>query len=1042
MSGWANTIRSKTLNYYRVNGFVSIVRKIIGRLLSVPERGHPTDLVPYPLLGDNRIVAQLIEVGLADIQRIEILLATFSRENNSQNRITLLDTQGNILADDQFSAEGIQDNHYYSVKLPAPISPPKDKRLIIAAQSLDGNKMNCIAIWRLKSDYSNVHVLSSSSLSDVVSHLTKKKVNKKSGVLEGGFVVRLSGNRDGSISYAQPEPPLDLVARLDKGVKRLAVLGTDANKVAKCLRGTPAEVSHVQMYSFAVEARQALAANKYDFLLLSGVVFDHSIGQLLCEAHSRYIPSAYYLDQPLGASAEASISEVNSSLDHNEITSKKLAGFRQSLHSTNFVLCADAEASCYATKEGKRSFILGGLDSIADSNEKETVWERMLCEYRRLFLPKVSIVTILYSKVREIVPVLESYSRQTYRGEIEIIFVDDLSPDNSATLVADYFQKVQSNDATSRQIEFKIVRNEQNFGNCISRNIGVREASGDILVIIDADCLLNADFIKRHVEAHAFDDCEVAIGPFNIETNGREPSAALKYYEERPESALAQAELQDPINRSSFLNCITRNFSIKAKAISEDLFDPLFGYSASPESGYGWEDVEMGYRLYLRGLRIKFIEDAFSIHISAEGEDRNVTKPLRSLRNYRRLFEKHSELGWVARRWSRETYGRICNWADSLQAGSNEDRKYLDAYFTKVGGPPALKTARKRYRVLTYRWHVPHQYELYKLPLDVTLLTGLGSPMTDRWEYSHRPLPSNAHFARIEDINPRNYDFAILHFDENVLSHENSNGVIGAEWGSAFRWLRENLDIPKVAVCHGTPQFYGQYNINYTEPNLMEVMEEERLRMVDYMGDIPVVVNSHQAQREWGFRKSRVIWHGFDPTEFPAATYERGILSPRGPLVMSRPHYRGHFLYKAVFGDVPGEIRPESLHVPDPHVMYKGNAYAVGKYRKYIDEIRRYSVYFNPTLRSPMPRARCEPMMCGVVTVSANTHDVDMFVQNGINGFYSNDPAELRNMLAHLMRNPDALRRIGAEARKTAINIFNHDRYLADWRKLIVDEVG
>jgi len=212
--------------------------------------------------------------------------------------------------------------------------------------------------------------------------------------------------------------------------------------------------------------------------------------------------------------------------------------------------------------------------------------------------------------------------------------------------------------------------------------------------------------------------------------------------------------------------------------------------------------------------------------------------------------------------------------------------------------------------------------------------------------------------------------------------------------------------------------------------------------MVRYLGDIPVVVNSHQAQREWEFKNSRVIWHGFDPTEFPVATYERGILSPRGPLVMSRPHYRGYFLYKEVFADARDEILPESLRVPEPHINYSGNAYAVGKYRKYIDEIRRYSVYFNPTLRSPMPRARCEPMMCGVVTVSAHNHDVDMFIRNGVNGFYSNDPEELRNTLDYLMRNPAAVRRIGAEARKTAISVFNHDRYLAEWRKTIADVVG
>jgi glycosyltransferase involved in cell wall biosynthesis len=147
-------------------------------------------------------------------------------------------------------------------------------------------------------------------------------------------------------------------------------------------------------------------------------------------------------------------------------------------------------------------------------------------------------------------------------------------------------------------------------------------------------------------------------------------------------------------------------------------------------------------------------------------------------------------------------------------------------------------------------------------------------------------------------------------------------------------------------------------------------------------------------------------------------------------------------LYKQVFDDFPLDLRPQSLQVPEPHVLYSGNTYAIAKFRNYVDAIRRHSIYFNPTQRSPMPRARCEPMMCGVVTVSAHNHDVDKFIQNGFNGFYANDPGELRQILIDLMRNPKAVTEIGAAARKTAIDIFNHDRYLSDWDKLISCMIG
>jgi glycosyltransferase involved in cell wall biosynthesis len=76
-------------------------------------------------------------------------------------------------------------------------------------------------------------------------------------------------------------------------------------------------------------------------------------------------------------------------------------------------------------------------------------------------------------------------------------------------------------------------------------------------------------------------------------------------------------------------------------------------------------------------------------------------------------------------------------------------------------------------------------------------------------------------------------------------------------------------------------------------------------------------------------------------------------------------------------------------------------------------------------------------MMCGLVIVSTNNHDVDLFLKNGVNGFYSNDPDELREYLLYLLKNPALCQKIGMEGRKTAMDIFNHDRYLKEWEDTI-----
>ena len=158
--------------------------------------------------------------------------------------------------------------------------------------------------------------------------------------------------------------------------------------------------------------------------------------------------------------------------------------------------------------------------------------------------------------------------------------------------------------------------------------------------------------------------------------------------------------------------------------------------------------------------------------------------------------------------------------------------------------------------------------------------------------------------------------------------------------------------------------------------------------------------------------------------------------------MLQRPHYRGYFLHEQVFKDFPMEHMPEKLYVREPPWLYAGNQYAYAKFRNYVDQVRRYSIYFNPTIRSPMPRERGEAMLCGLVNVSYQNHDVELFIKNGINGFYSSDPGELREYLLHLLKNPEVMKSVGMAGRLLAMDLFNHDRYLMEWESLISELIG
>jgi len=88
----------------------------------------------------------------------------------------------------------------------------------------------------------------------------------------------------------------------------------------------------------------------------------------------------------------------------------------------------------------------------------------------------------------------------------------------------------------------------------------------------------------------------------------------------------------------------------------------------------------------------------------------------------------------------------------------------------------------------------------------------------------------------------------------------------------------------------------------------------------------------------------------------------------------------------------------------------------VRNFRSYVDRIRQFKFYLNTTLRSPMPRLRGEAMMTGVIPVCLRNHDVDLFIDNGVDGFYADRPEDLADFINDAMRDPARLAAMSASA--------------------------
>ena len=205
--------------------------------------------------------------------------------------------------------------------------------------------------------------------------------------------------------------------------------------------------------------------------------------------------------------------------------------------------------------------------------------------------PKISVISAIYNKEESLYEYVDAFANQTYPGKIELVLVDDVSTDNSIDVIK-CLQEIYENKAN---FEIRIIKNYRNLGNCGSRNKGISAAYGDIFVVIDADCIVNNDFLNEHYKAHGR-GYDVCIGPMGIESRNRDIKLLHAKLRNNKKMLKKETKIQYPKEPTGFMNCVTRNFSITrefTEKINNPLFDESFSYSKDVESGFGCEDIEM-----------------------------------------------------------------------------------------------------------------------------------------------------------------------------------------------------------------------------------------------------------------------------------------------------------------------------------------------------------------------------------------------------------------------------------------------------------------
>jgi glycosyltransferase involved in cell wall biosynthesis len=123
--------------------------------------------------------------------------------------------------------------------------------------------------------------------------------------------------------------------------------------------------------------------------------------------------------------------------------------------------------------------------------------------------PLVTVFMPMYNSEAYIREALESMLNQTY-SHLEIIIVDDGSTDSSVGIVNSY-----------QDSRIRLIRNKENKGIPYTRNVGLQEATGKYMAIMDADDISLPHRIERQVEFMEKNEGIDATGSFYEIFGGR-----------------------------------------------------------------------------------------------------------------------------------------------------------------------------------------------------------------------------------------------------------------------------------------------------------------------------------------------------------------------------------------------------------------------------------------------------------------------------------------------------------------------------------------
>ena len=304
----------------------------------------------------------------------------------------------------------------------------------------------------------------------------------------------------------------------------------------------------------------------------------------------------------------------------------------------------------------------------------------------------------------------------------------------------------------------------------------------------------------------------------------------------------------------------------------------------------------------------------------------------------------------------------------------------------------------RRLRVLTWHVHGSYLYYLsharqdFYLPIRANAGEGYGG------RAGTFPWPDNVHEVAADEVRRRRFDCVLFQSRRN--------------W-SVDQWeilSDEQRRLPRIYLEHDPPR---EHPTDTRHP-----VDDRDVLLVH-------VTPFNELMWDSGATPTTVIEHG---VSVPADVRYDGSLA-RGIVVINNLALRGRRLGADIFERARSEVPLDLVGMGSRELGGLGEV----SLTDLPSFEARYRFFFNPIRYTSLGLAVCEAMALGLPIVGLATTEMTTVVENGVSGYVDTDLRKLVQAMRWLLAEPEEAKRLGAGARRRALDRFGIERFARDW---------